>query len=1207
MKKLRFLLTVALGLCAALLLTPGAAAWSCAITKVVQKASGAGVDCTSISTCLPSPGTILSGDFCIDIQDGATYPEQVTVQNIDANGFQIIIGALSVANPPTVAPLANSTAAFQILNSNVSLLNLVIQPSNAIAYGVAASSDHVTIANVTVRDDPGGNIYTAGVALGSWSSLADSTISVRGAVGLLLDGSMTVVSDNMISNSTPSFADDSLSALYLDAASSNTIIRNTFHNFQGPGVYLSPGSDYNQISLSTFITGEYYGSGMVWCFNSLALDTDASFNTISQSYMGGCGTDISGSFNTISRSTLTIEFYNQHSGDGSYGYLLADYGSSHYSFRNSFVYGLILDGASSSTISQCYSDHGVLLVADTADTINLSTITIGVSGYSALWLYNSNSDNLFNSYVQSAQTVEVSGSIATAIGGSVLVDPYALSGSTGSALWLAPGNSGLTLSSTTLVGGAQGAGVYIDRGNSGAILISTNTILPGAQYGIYIAAQNAGTQVYVASNTVMPMISPAQDTYGLYLNGLTSGATVADNAFVYRNPGTAASHTAYALYLQSSAGLKIDHNRIDNPGMITDGSFTGAYFNGTTGTSFQFNDVHSTGTGLANAYLLQLANSSFATTVRDNIFSSAMSVSGSSATVAVDAASQPGFASDYNDWFSGNAFNTGVWGAAAYSLAQGGGWSAAAGGDSRSLSADPLWRDPSAGVEDFHPLSKVGRYDPTARTFVPDRVDSPTIDAGDPAEDYAREPTPNGRRVNQGSYGDTVQASQSSRRAPLLTTAPAPNSPYANTTFVASATLTDAVSGGVAGGTITFRYLGVSSSAVTDASGNASVSYSAGASSGSWTCTAAFGGDPTYTAVSASSAVFVQPRPTVLSAATAPTAYVNSIFNATATLQDGLSAAPLGTAAVVFTYGAQSSTQTTDGSGLSTTTFDAGPAPGAYGVTAQFNANATYAASSFSATGTLTLPPSQMYALSTNAAPVYAMRGASNVTMLALALWLTIYTGAPSDTEQLGEIMVARCGRGSDPDVTRVALYDGNAMIIATAAFSGGSADLVFPAQTISVSTKTLLLAYDISPTATLGHTVGACISSPAGFSLAPSYGVGAAGFPLQSAETQIALTPNGTPSSALSSVSAYPNPFDARSGQARIAFTLTQSSGVRVRIFSVFGSQVKELSAAGSPGLNTLVWDGTDASGRKVSMGAYLAFIEAAGEKATLKIAVIH
>ncbi|HEX9628141.1 MAG TPA: DUF1565 domain-containing protein [Acidiferrobacterales bacterium] len=45
------------------------------------------------------------------------------------------------------------------------------------------------------------------------------------------------------------------------------------------------------------------------------------------------------------------------------------------------------------------------------------------------------------------------------------------------------------------------------------------------------------------------------------------------------------------------------------------------------------------------------------------------------------------------------------------------------------------------------------------------RADSPAIDAGDPADDYAREPQPNGCRVNMGSFGNTAYATPSSADA----------------------------------------------------------------------------------------------------------------------------------------------------------------------------------------------------------------------------------------------------------------------------------------------------------------------------------------------------------------------------------------------------------------------------------------------------------
>jgi hypothetical protein len=169
---------------------------------------------------------------------------------------------------------------------------------------------------------------------------------------------------------------------------------------------------------------------------------------------------------------------------------------------------------------------------------------------------------------------------------------------------------------------------------------------------------------------------------------------------------------------------------------------------------FKFNDVNSTGTGLTNAYLLQLDASTV--TIKNNIFLSSWTVSGSSASLYMSADS--GAHSDYNDWFSSSSAHIAVWGNSYATLA---GWQAA-GQDANSISLHPFWYDPIAGIEDFHPLSEVGRYHPDTGLFSPvDGYSSWTIDAADPAEGYGLEPAPHGETPNQGSYGLTAQASMS--------------------------------------------------------------------------------------------------------------------------------------------------------------------------------------------------------------------------------------------------------------------------------------------------------------------------------------------------------------------------------------------------------------------------------------------------------------
>ncbi len=76
-----------------------------------------------------------------------------------------------------------------------------------------------------------------------------------------------------------------------------------------------------------------------------------------------------------------------------------------------------------------------------------------------------------------------------------------------------------------------------------------------------------------------------------------------------------------------------------------------------------------------------------------------------------------------------------------------------------NFSADPLFVDSAAG--DFHLQSTAGSWHGGAWT--PDARLSPCIDAGDPASDWSLEPKPSGGRVNLGAYGNTQEASKSTR------------------------------------------------------------------------------------------------------------------------------------------------------------------------------------------------------------------------------------------------------------------------------------------------------------------------------------------------------------------------------------------------------------------------------------------------------------
>lgn len=75
-----------------------------------------------------------------------------------------------------------------------------------------------------------------------------------------------------------------------------------------------------------------------------------------------------------------------------------------------------------------------------------------------------------------------------------------------------------------------------------------------------------------------------------------------------------------------------------------------------------------------------------------------------------------------------------------------------------NIDANP--RFASSGGDDYHLQSCLGRYDPWSDRWVIDNYHSPCIDAGDPQDSVGAEPLTNGKRINMGAYGGTVEASK---------------------------------------------------------------------------------------------------------------------------------------------------------------------------------------------------------------------------------------------------------------------------------------------------------------------------------------------------------------------------------------------------------------------------------------------------------------
>lgn len=88
---------------------------------------------------------------------------------------------------------------------------------------------------------------------------------------------------------------------------------------------------------------------------------------------------------------------------------------------------------------------------------------------------------------------------------------------------------------------------------------------------------------------------------------------------------------------------------------------------------------------------------------------------------------------------------------------------------SGNIDADPCFAsfdaNGDASLWDFHLQSLYGRWDPNSKSWVSDSNTSLCIDAGDPNSDWSDEPWPNGKRINMGAYGGTIQASMNGNLA----------------------------------------------------------------------------------------------------------------------------------------------------------------------------------------------------------------------------------------------------------------------------------------------------------------------------------------------------------------------------------------------------------------------------------------------------------
>ena len=90
-------------------------------------------------------------------------------------------------------------------------------------------------------------------------------------------------------------------------------------------------------------------------------------------------------------------------------------------------------------------------------------------------------------------------------------------------------------------------------------------------------------------------------------------------------------------------------------------------------------------------------------------------------------------------------------------------------------------------------------------------------------------------------------------------------------------------------------------------------------------------------------------------------------------------------------------------------------------------------------------------------------------------------------------------------------------------------------------------------------------------------------------------------PSSTLSTVKVFPNPFRPALGHQAMNF-ISLPANSRIRIYGLKGRLVKELTANGS---GMAIWDGTNQWGSPAASGVYFVFAQGAGEKRTFNVAI--
>ncbi|MDX6771020.1 MAG: right-handed parallel beta-helix repeat-containing protein [Elusimicrobiota bacterium] len=593
-------------------------------------------------------------------------------------------------------------------------------------YGTGVNIDSFSTMNAIERSTVVAGGLTSGVGItlmgASSTTVTDSmvvSLAYRGMDLSMQSHLTTVLRSTVIGHG------DADAGVYLSNISSASFVESYLAAPSGYGLYFGVGG-YNEVLRSTVTSGRS---------NYPALEFNQSdFNLVDQSVIVSTGNvtalrvAASARGNLVRRSSVTA------------------------ASPLAFAIGYEVTSGSSNTIEESFlSGYQGVFIAGSDNSVRFSTVIA-----SSLGVYlTGTSQELSHSSVRGASGL----SLATA--NYARVHSNKIQGTGLAANAVDAGNSSdLSFTSNTVTGPSMGAGLWFGAGNGGYTVVSTNTFLPGAAYQVRVGELSLGSTLWITSNTIVPTVSASTTTYGIFIDALTRGATIQDNGIYYRGaPASMGAFVTYGLFARNSSGIRVDHNRYSQPALVSAGGAAAFHFGGTP-VDFQFNDVYAAGSGNTAPFLLQLVGAPSAV-VRNNVFVNAISpFTDESVVVYGDGASLGGLSSDYNDIHLADvSAYAGRVAGSNRTLEEWQGF----GYDLNSISADPVWVSTAPGSEDFHPRTAAtnGRYNPATGLFdSTDGTSSPTIDAGDPAASVGDETFPGASRVNQGSYGQTYQASR---------------------------------------------------------------------------------------------------------------------------------------------------------------------------------------------------------------------------------------------------------------------------------------------------------------------------------------------------------------------------------------------------------------------------------------------------------------